>query len=89
MQKLTSPVKKIALKIALVQGFAIALALALGIVLWLMGCFIEASFIEFGFGLRFTTVVMSFLTSFIAWTYVIDRPYCLDNLYDAIFNNKE
>ena len=88
MQKLTSPIKELALKFALVQGFAIALALALGLVLWLLGCFIEMSFIEFGVGLRFTTVVMLFLTSFMAWTWVADNTYKLDKLYDSIFRKE-
>lgn len=86
MQKPTSPVKEAALKFTLVQGFATALALVLGLVLWLMGCFIEMSFIEFGTGLRLITVLLLIATTGFSWTWVSDNGYTLDKLYDSIFN---
>ena len=86
MQKPTSPIKKTALKFALVQGFATALALVLGIVLWLMGCFIEMSFIEFGVGLRLTTVLVLISTTGLSWTWVSDNRYKLDKIYESLFD---
>lgn len=88
MQKPTSPIKTIALKFALVQGFATALALVLGLVLWMLGCFVEMSFIPFGFGLRFTTVVMMVITTAFSWTWVSNNQYKLDRFYESIFPNQ-
>lgn len=86
MQKPISPVKEAALKFALVQGLATALALVLGLVLWLLGCFIEMSFIEFGVGLRLTTVLVLISTTGLTWFWVSDNQYKLDKIYESIFN---
>lgn len=86
MQKPTSPVRAAALKFALVQGFATALALVLGLVLWLMGCFIEMSFIEFGMGLRLITVIALLVTTGFTWVWVSDNQYKLDKIYESLFD---